>query len=118
MKKSNLRCAFGFALLWGGAATAGDRVAIKIINDNTADVIVTVRDLNAVPPSKVVSHQRINGFASIPVAVTAAADGTGHVVWHAVTADPQFHKCGRKDRPGLRSQTAVHVYAKADCPPR
>jgi hypothetical protein len=103
-----------------GAAAADEMLPITILNDNTNDVIVTVRDLNTLAHTKVLVGQRINGFASVPVSITAGADGTGHVRWTATTGgdDP---KCGAKERPRLGTNASVHVYAKSACqarPPR
>jgi hypothetical protein len=100
-----------------GAAHADEMLPITIVNNNTNDVIVTVRDLNTLAHTKVLISQRINGFASIPVSITAGADGTGHLRWTATSAgdDP---KCGAKERPGLGSNASVHVYAKTTCAAR
>jgi hypothetical protein len=106
----------GLVAAHGPGARADDNFPITITNDNTDDVIVSLYDLNTTPRSKRLSHQRINGFASIPISVTAGPDGTGHVSWKAVSVDPAIHKCGRKDRPGLQPGASVHVYAKSDCP--
>jgi len=108
--------AIGLGFWQGPPAFADDNVPITVTNDNTDAVIVSLYDMNTTPRSKLLSHQRINGFASIPISVTAGADGTAHVYWTAVTADPSMHKCGRKDKPGLQSDASVHVYAKSDCP--
>ena len=115
---TSVACILGLVLLSAfGAAHADEMLPITIVNDNTNDVIVTVRDLNTLAHTKVLVGQRINGFASIPVSIMAGADGTGHVRWTATSAgdDP---KCGAKDRPGLASNAAVHVYAKSNCPAR
>ncbi len=95
--------------------TTDDKVSITVTNDNTDDVFVSLYDANTRPRSKLLSHQRINGFASIPISVSADASGNGHVYWTAVTADPSMRKCGRRDKPGLTNDASVHVYAKADC---
>jgi hypothetical protein len=101
----------------GAAAEADDMLAITITNDNTNDVTVTVRDLNTLAHTKVLVSQRINGFASVPVSITAGADGTGHLSWVAWTGgdDP---KCGRKVRRGIGTNDSVHVYAKSACTAR
>jgi hypothetical protein len=119
--RTSIACMLGLVLLSAfGAAEADEMLPITIVNNNTNDVIVTVRDLNTLAHTKVLIGQRINGFASVPVSVTAGADGTGHVRWTATTAgdDP---KCGARERPGLGSNASVHVYAKSAClarPPR
>jgi hypothetical protein len=103
-------------LLQSAAARADDKVAITLTNDNTDGVYVTVYDMNTSPPSKLLSHQEIEGFASVPLSIAADASGNGHLRWSAVAADPQARKCGRKDRPGLRSDASVHVFANSRCP--
>jgi hypothetical protein len=97
-------------------AEADDMVAITITNDHTNDILVTVRDLNTEAHTKVLQGQRISGFASVPVSITAGAGGTGHVSWHATTADGDVRKCGHKDRPGLANNDSVHVHANSTCP--
>jgi hypothetical protein len=100
-----------------GSAEADEMLPITIVNNNTNDVIVTVRDLNTLAHTKVLVGQRINGFAAIPVSITAGADGTGHVRWTATTAG-DIPKCGVKERAGLGGNDSVHVYAKSACPVR
>jgi hypothetical protein len=100
-----------------GGAEADEMLPITIVNNNTNDVIVTVRDLNTLAHTKVLVGQRINGFASIPVSITAGADGTGHVRWTATTAGDDA-KCGARERARLGGNNSVHVYAKSACPVR
>ena len=57
------------------AAHADDSVSIRIYNDGADNMVVTVYDMNAQPPGAVLASQRINGFAWIPVSVTAGAVG-------------------------------------------
>lgn len=108
--------ASAMSCFYGPAAEAADTLPITVTNDNPDDVIVSLYDMNTKPRSKMLSRQRISGFASIPISVTPDADGNGHVYWTAISADPEHRKCGRKDRPGLATDTSVHVYAKSDCP--
>jgi hypothetical protein len=98
-----------------GPSAAGGLVAIMITNDNTNDVLVTLYDMNTHPHSKLLDGQRINGFAAVPISVAADASGTGHVSWHATTADKDDRRCGHKDKPGLADQASVHVYAHSSC---
>jgi hypothetical protein len=115
---TSVACILGLVLLSAfGAAHADEMLPITIVNDNTNDVIVTVRDLNTLAHTKVLVGQRINGFASIPVSIMAGADGTGHVRWTATSAGDD-RKCGAKERPGLGPNASVHVYAKSACQAR
>src|SRR5882724_7919990 len=60
-------------MLVGATAAGDDMVALRISNDGTDPVLVTIYDMNAQPPGAVVVRQTINGFAWIPVSVTADA---------------------------------------------
>src|SRR5260370_17659053 len=67
----------------GATAVGDDMVAIKLSNDGTDDILVTVYDMNAAPPGAVVVRHRISGFAWIPVSVTAGPPGFAHTHWAA-----------------------------------
>jgi hypothetical protein len=97
------------------AAAGGDIIPITIINDNSGAIFVTVYDDNLTPRAAILSSQRISGFASIPISVTAGASGYGHVSWSATTGGSFHHRCGNRDRPGLRNGSVVHVRANSRC---
>jgi len=97
------------------AAPADDAVTIRVYNDNADVMVVTVYDMNAQPPGAVLASRRINGFAWIPVSVTAGAAGNGHVMWIARTADATFHRCGNQDKRGLSNDDSVGVFADSRC---
>jgi len=103
------------ALLTSGFASADDGVPIKITNDGTTDIVVTVYDLNASPRRVVVASQRLNGFSTMAISVTAGADGMGKVAWTATTVDSDGRLCGRDDRQNLVNDAEVHVHANAAC---
>ncbi|MEA3151248.1 MAG: hypothetical protein QOD56_2187 [Gammaproteobacteria bacterium] len=102
-------------LLASAAAVADDTVTIRIYNDDADDIVVTVYDMNAQPPGAALATQRINGFAWVPLSVTAGAVGNGHVQWTARTADPSSHRCGHQDRRGLANDDSVRVFADSTC---
>jgi hypothetical protein len=106
---------FLLMLLAAAAAVADDMLTIRIYNDGSDDIVVTVYDMNAQPPGAVLTSQRINGFAWIPVSVTAGAVGNGHVMWSARTADASFHKCGHEERRRLANDESVRVSADSQC---
>jgi hypothetical protein len=97
------------------AAVADNQVTIRIYNDDADDIVLSVYDLNAQPPAAVVADQRINGFAWIPVSVTAGAVGKGHVKWVARTVDPDFRRCGHREMRGVASDALVSVSANSSC---
>ncbi len=117
---SPLRRAFGAGtlvacLLASGAALADDGVPIKIMNDGTSDILVTVYDLNTNPRRIVVAGQRINGFSTVPISVTAGPDGLGHVSWTATSVDRDTRLCGHEDMRNVATDALVHVHADTDC---
>jgi hypothetical protein len=106
---------FSMMLLATAAAVADDTVKIKIYNDDADAIVVTVYDMNAQPRGALLATQRINGFAWIPVSVTAGAVGNGHVQWTARTAGPNSYRCGHEDRRGLSNDDSVRVFADSTC---
>jgi hypothetical protein len=101
-------------LLVGATAVGDDMVAIRVANDDADDILVTVYDMNAEPPTAVVVRQRINGFAWIPVSVTAGDAGTGHIRWTATSAAAP-RRCGHHGNRGLGNDDSVRVFADSSC---
>jgi hypothetical protein len=108
-------CALLGFVLTGGAALADDGVPIKITNDGTTDILVTVYDMNTVPHRIVVSGQRINGFSTVPISVTAGPDGMGHVSWTATSVDHETRLCGHENALDLGNDALVNVHADTNC---
>src|ERR1700689_1889874 len=55
-------------LLSSQAALGGlNGIDVKITNDGTENIVVTVYDTSTQPNSVVLAHQRINGFSTVPV---------------------------------------------------
>jgi hypothetical protein len=111
----------GVTLVWlalllsaSAAAVADDPVTVRIYNDDPDDIVVNVYDLNT-RPKALIATQRINGFAWIPIFLTASAAGKGHLQVIARTADPDFPRCGYLEERGLQSDSAVFVSATSNC---
>jgi len=103
-------------MLWAsGPALGGDMVSIRIYNDGSDDIVVTVYDLNASPPVVALASQRINGFAWMPVTIVADAVGNGHIAWTARSADETFHRCGHRNVRILDDEDSVRVLADSSC---
>jgi hypothetical protein len=115
MNKAVTILGLSLMLLAGAAVVADDPVTIRIYNDNAEDIVVSVYDMNAQPPEAVVANQRINGFAWIPVSVTAGAVGKGHVKWVARNIDPSFHSCGSQEMRGVTNDALVYVSVDSSC---
>ena len=83
-------------------ALGGEGVQVKITNDGTRDVVVTVYDMNAQPQKILLQNTRINGFTSVPISAIADATGRANLAWTATSTDATSMKCGRDDTPGYR----------------
>lgn len=102
-------------LLASAAAVADDPVMIRMYNDDTDDIVLSVYDMNAQPPEAVIANRRINGFAWIPITVTAGAVGKGHLKWIARTADSGFRRCGYQEVHGVANDALVYVSVNSSC---
>jgi hypothetical protein len=98
------------------AATAqGDEgVAIKITNDGTEVIVVTVYDMSASPGRLVLANARINGFSSVPISVVADASGRAHLRWTATGTDPTFPRCGHANTT-VGNADSVNVHVDSSC---
>jgi hypothetical protein len=101
--------------LMSAAVVADDPVTIRIYNDDAADIVVSVYDLNAQPPQAVIANQTINGFAWIPASVIAGAAGRGHLKWIARTVDPGFERCGHREMHGVENDALVDISVDSSC---
>lgn len=97
------------------AALGGDGINLSVTNDGIVDIYVTVYDTSTNPRTAVASHQRINGFTSIPVSVSADAAGRGNISWTAVGVDSRDQRCGRGTSNSLTADANVNVHADSDC---
>jgi hypothetical protein len=103
-------------LLGVGMSTAlCDGVAVKIINNGTQDVVVTIYDTSTQPYRTILTGARINGFTSIPVSMMTDATGRANMAWTATSVDPNDRKCGHATNAGLKDADTVSVYADSEC---
>ena len=102
-------------LLMIGTALGGEGLQVKITNDGTQDIVVTVYDMNAKPRAILLQNARINGFTSVPVSAIADATGHANLSWTATSTDGTSAKCGHDDTSGLRNDSAVNVHADSSC---
>ncbi|HTB89498.1 MAG TPA: hypothetical protein VK743_16160 [Steroidobacteraceae bacterium] len=115
--RGNIKAALVLALplLMAGTALGGEGVQVKITNDGTQDIVVTVYDMNASPRVILLRNARINGFTSVPVSAIADASGRANLSWTATSTDTTSTKCGRDDTLGLGNDSSVSVHADASC---
>jgi hypothetical protein len=115
----NIRAALIFSgcatLALAGPALGGEGVQVKITNDGTEDIVVTVYDMNASPRKIVLQNARINGFTSVPITAIGDATGRANISWTATSADANSAKCGHADTLGLDNDSAVNVHADSTC---
>ncbi len=102
-------------LLMTGTALAGEGVQVKITNDGTQDIVVTVYDMNAEPRAILLQNARINGFTSVPISAIADATGRANLSWTATSTDATSKMCGQAVTLGLSDDSAVIVRADASC---
>jgi hypothetical protein len=98
-----------------GTALGGEGVQIKITNDGTQDIVVTVYDMNAQPKRIVLQNARINGFTSVPISAIGDAAGRANLSWTATSTDAASPKCGHADSVSLGNDSAVNVHADSSC---
>jgi hypothetical protein len=96
-------------------AFGDDTMNIRVYNDTSDEIVVTVYDMNAAPPGPVLLRQTIDGFAWFPVLLTPGFEGSGHVRWKAETTGTGFHRCGHAERGGLGNDAMLHVFTDSDC---
>jgi hypothetical protein len=113
----NIKAALILALplLMIGTALGGEGVQVKITNNGTQDIVVTVYDMNANPRAILLQNAHINGFTSVPVSAIADANGHANLSWTATSADATSAKCGHDDTSGLGNDSAVNVHADSSC---
>jgi hypothetical protein len=101
-------------LLLAGTALSGEGVDVKITNDGTEDIVVTVYDMSTNPGRMVLSNAHINGFTSVPVTLVADATGKASLAWTATSTDPAFPKCGHANTV-VGNDASVSVHADSSC---
>jgi hypothetical protein len=108
---SLLACA---TLLLAAAALGGEGIQVRITNDGTQDVVVTVYDMNANPEWPVLENARLNGFTSVPISLIGDATGRARLAWTATSSDGVSRKCGHDDA-NVGDDSAVNVHADSNC---
>ena len=103
------------ALLTAATALGGEGVQVKITNDGTQDILVTVYDMNANPRRVVLQNARINGFTSVPISAIADASGRAKLSWTATSTDATKAMCGRADSLSVADASAVSVHVDSSC---
>ncbi len=115
MRGANIAgCMLGCLPLLAGPVFADQGVDVKITNDGTEDIVVTVYDMNTRPKRVVLINARINGFTSVPISVVADAGGKAHVSWTATSTDADFPRCGHA-AVVVANAASVSVHADSNC---
>jgi hypothetical protein len=100
-------------LLWA-TAYGGEGVEVKITNDGTEDILVTVYDTNTSPRQAVLVNTRINGFTSVPISLVGDATGKAHLSWTATSADSTSPRCGHASTAASNTDS-VNVHVDSSC---
>lgn len=102
-------------VLLTGTALGGEGVQVKILNDGTQDIVVTVYDMNVRPERVVLENAHINGFTSVPINAIADAMGKARISWTATSTDGTSRKCGHDDTVSVNNDGSVTVHAEGSC---
>jgi hypothetical protein len=116
--RGNIKAALILAslpLLMIGTALGGEGIQIRITNDGTQDIVVTVYDMNAQPQRILLQNARINGFTSVPISAIGDATGRANLSWTATSTDAASPKCGHDNPLGVSNDSAVNVHADSSC---
>lgn len=101
-------------LFTAGVALGGEGVQVKITNDGTADIVVTVYDMNTQPHRVILENARINGFTSVPINVVGDSTGRANLSWTATSLDPNSRQCGH-DEVAVSDDASLNVHADSSC---
>jgi len=102
-------------LLFAGVALGGEGIQVKITNDGTEDIVVTVYDLNTRPQRVVLENARINGFTSVPINVIGDSTGRATISWTATSIDRNSPECGHDEGVELGDSSSLRVHADSSC---
>jgi hypothetical protein len=96
-------------------ALGDDTINLNVTNDGTEDIFLSVVDLSTTPHTKVVDHQRVNGFTTVPVLASADNIGRANIAWTTISVDSDNRRCGHGVRRGLDNDGAVNVHVDSEC---
>jgi hypothetical protein len=113
-RAKGLRILSCLPLLMAGTALGGEGFYVKITNDGTRDLMVTVYDTSTSPRRVVITDARMNGFTSLPIWLNADTTGRVNLSWTATSTDRQFRKCGHEDTM-VANSASVNVHADSSC---
>jgi hypothetical protein len=99
----------------GAAALGGEGVQVKVTNDGTQDIVVTVYDMSSRTPRVVLENERINGFTSVPINALSGATGRAVLSWRATSTDRTTPACGHDEGVEIGDSSALNVHADSSC---
>jgi hypothetical protein len=105
----------GALLLFEVSTAFADSLTVRIQNDDTQDVYVSVYDQNTMNHNPVLSGERINEGQYKDISITADGNSRGSISWAATRADPNNPGCGSGDKSGLANNDLVSISAQGTC---
>ena len=102
-------------LFFAAMAIGGEGVQVKITNNGTEDIVVTVYDMNTRPERVVLENARINGFTSVPISVIGDSTGRANISWTATSIDRNSPECGHDDQVAVGDSSSLSVHADSSC---
>jgi hypothetical protein len=115
MRKPFVAALMAMPLLISGTAMGGDGVQVKITNDGTRDIVVTVYDMSTRPERVVLENAHINGFTSATIFALGDARGRANLSWTATSTDSTSPKCGHDETESISNDASVNVHAESSC---
>jgi len=100
------------SLFSAGVALGGEGVQVKVTNDGTDDIVVTVYDMNT--NRVVLENARINGFTSVPINAIGDSTGRANLSWTATSIDRNSRQCGH-DEAAVGDDASLNVHADSSC---
>jgi hypothetical protein len=113
--QGKIKILLGLACLPLVMALVADGVQVKISNESTQDLIVTVYDLSVQPQKVLLQNARINGFTSVLVNAIGDSTGRANLAWSAINSDALSPKCGHAEVRGLANNSTTTVQADSSC---
>jgi hypothetical protein len=102
-------------LLLGANASGGGDIDLDINNDGIEDLFVTVYDMNSTSHTTILEHERVNGFATVPILASADAKGRANVSWNAIGIDVPNNECGHGSSRRLDNHAVLNVHVSSSC---
>ena len=105
---------FFAGVFFAGVALSDEGLQVKVTNDGTEDIVVTVYD-NSQDGRVVLQNRRISGFTSVPIYVGGDLSGRVTLSWTAESVDRDMPQCGHDESIEVGNSSSLKVHADSSC---